>query len=398
MQCWIFRFANIVGPKVRSKGRTVIADFILRLQQDPSKLLILGNGRQAKSYLLSEECVNAMLFCVANAREPLNIFNLGCDDWLSVNQIADMVVEALGLHGVRYEYTGGEGGWPGDVPRFRLDVSRINRLGWRAKHNSAQAVALAVQTTLATRMAVRPRSRDSRTGSRTDAGRDPRPADWVPASALITESIPKPMVPVAGVPYLEHQLRELVRQKIHDVVLLTGYLGEQIEDYFGAGTPWGLTLHYSQEPQPLGTGGALRLALDRLAESFLVIYGDSYLPIDYPAVLRALETSSAGGLVVAYDNRFGDTSVKNNIDLDASNYVLRYEKDGEGLAYVEAGVLAFRRSVIQEIPLGKVFSLETQVFPQLIARRALLGYPTRTRFYDIGTPDRLQAFETLLTT
>jgi len=149
MQCWIFRFANIVGPKVRSKGRTVIGDFIHRLRQDSSRLLILGNGQQAKSYLLSEECVNAMLFGVEHAREPINIFNLGCDDWLSVNEIARMVTEAMGLKNVRYEYTGGEGGWPGDVPRFRLDVSRINQLGWRAKRDSAQAVAIAIQTTLA---------------------------------------------------------------------------------------------------------------------------------------------------------------------------------------------------------------------------------------------------------
>jgi UDP-glucose 4-epimerase len=150
MQCWVFRFANIVGPKVRSKGRTVIGDFIFRLRQDPSKLLILGNGQQAKSYLLSEECVSAMMFAVEHAREPLNIFNLGCADWLSVNEIAAMVTEALGLKGVRYEYTGGEGGWPGDVPRFRLDVGRINQLGWHARRNSAQAVAIAIQTTLET--------------------------------------------------------------------------------------------------------------------------------------------------------------------------------------------------------------------------------------------------------
>jgi UDP-glucose 4-epimerase len=150
MQCWIFRFANIVGPKVRSKGRTVIGDFIFRLQQDPSKLLILGNGQQAKSYLLSEECVSAMLFAVEHATEPVNIFNLGCADWLSVNEIANMVTEAMGLKGVRYEYTGGEGGWPGDVPRFRLDVTRINQLGWHAKRNSAQAVEIAIQTTHAT--------------------------------------------------------------------------------------------------------------------------------------------------------------------------------------------------------------------------------------------------------
>jgi UDP-glucose 4-epimerase len=149
MQCWTFRFANIVGPKVRKRGRTVIGDFIFRLTEDPRKLLILGNGEQAKSYLLSEECVEAMLFAVEHAKAPLNTFNLGCDDSLKVTDIAGLVVEAMGLSGVRYEFTGGEGGWPGDVPRFRLDVGAINRLGWKARRNSREAVASAVRSTLA---------------------------------------------------------------------------------------------------------------------------------------------------------------------------------------------------------------------------------------------------------
>jgi UDP-glucose 4-epimerase len=149
MQCWIFRFANIVGPKVRKRGRTVIGDFILKLRQDPRKLVILGDGKQAKSYLLSEECVEAMLFVVEHARAPLNVYNLGCDDSLEVTAIAAMVAEAMGLGGVEYEFTGGDGGWPGDVPRFRLDVTAINRLGWKARHNSAEAVSRAIRSTLA---------------------------------------------------------------------------------------------------------------------------------------------------------------------------------------------------------------------------------------------------------
>ena len=214
----------------------------------------------------------------------------------------------------------------------------------------------------------------------------------------ITETIPKPMAPVAGVPYLQYQLKELARQGVRDVVLLTGYLGEQIEQYFGTGASLGLSLRYSKEPHALGTGGAVRLAADTLADSFLIIYGDSYLPVNYRAVLSSLEqVPAADGLVVVYDNRGADTSVKNNIDLDTDGYVSRYEKDGEGLHYVEAGVLAFRRKVIDTLPAGEVISLEKEVFPKLIARRALLAYPTNTRFYDIGTPDRLRAFEELFT-
>jgi len=149
MDCWIFRFANIVGPKVRKTGRTVIGDFVANLIEGPSRLRILGDGRQAKSYLLSEECVEAMLFAVDHAPRGLHVFNLGCNDSLPVTRIAQMVVRAMGLDGVRFEYSGGEGGWPGDIPRFVLDVTAINRLGWRARHTSEEAVAQAIQSTLA---------------------------------------------------------------------------------------------------------------------------------------------------------------------------------------------------------------------------------------------------------
>jgi UDP-glucose 4-epimerase len=148
MRCWIFRFANIVGPKVRKKGGTVIGDFISRLRANPKVLRILGDGKQAKSYLLSSECVEAMFFAVEHATGALNVFNLGCDDSLPVTSIADLVVEAMGIQGVEYQFTGGEGGWPGDVPRFRLDVSAINRLGWVAQNNSRQAVESAIRSTL----------------------------------------------------------------------------------------------------------------------------------------------------------------------------------------------------------------------------------------------------------
>jgi UDP-glucose 4-epimerase len=158
MDCWIFRFANVVGPKVRKRGRTVIGDFIDKLQRDPTRLRVLGNGRQAKSYLLAEECVAAMLFAVERAPRGWNVFNLGCSDSLSVTRIAEMVAAAMGLSGVALEYTGGEGGWLGDVPRFRLDVTAINRLGWHARYNSEEAVALAINASLE---AIASRDRDS---------------------------------------------------------------------------------------------------------------------------------------------------------------------------------------------------------------------------------------------
>jgi UDP-glucose 4-epimerase len=146
--CWIFRFANIVGPKVRKRGKTVIGDFVNALSRDSARLRILGNGLQAKSYLLSEECVEAMLFAVEHAAPGFNVFNLGCSDSLEVRRIAQMVVAAMGLRDVGFEYTGGEGGWPGDVPRFTLDVSAIHRLGWQARRTSEEAVSVAIRATI----------------------------------------------------------------------------------------------------------------------------------------------------------------------------------------------------------------------------------------------------------
>jgi len=206
------------------------------------------------------------------------------------------------------------------------------------------------------------------------------------------------MAPVAGAPYLEHQLKLLARQGIGDIVLLTGYLGEQIEEYFGDGQRWSLRIRYSREMAPLGTGGALREARSLLAETFLVIYGDSYLPIPYAEVLALLEDSRATGVVVVYDNRFGDTSVRNNIALDEQCRVIRYNKesmDDPSLTHVEAGVLAFGRRMLDLLPPEGAVSLEKEIFPQLIARGDLLAYRTQQRFYDIGTPERLLAIQHL---
>src|ERR1051325_4111345 len=111
----------------------------------------------------------------------------------------------------------------------------------------------------------------------------------------MTKEGPKPMIRIAGAPYLEYQLKLLVSQGFYDVVILTGYLGEQIEDYFKDGKDLGLSIRYSRERQPLGTGGALRAAKELLSDKFLVIYGDSYLPIDYREVLSKLSESGAHG-------------------------------------------------------------------------------------------------------
>lgn len=215
----------------------------------------------------------------------------------------------------------------------------------------------------------------------------------------LTRDVPKPMVPVAGAPYLEHQIRILAAQEFRNIVLLTGYLGEQVEEHFGDGSRWGVRIAYSREPKPLGTGGALRLASPHLAPQFLLLYGDSLLPIRYREVLDPLDADPGlAGVLAVYDNALGDTSVKSNIALDAKGRILRYQKDAvSGMTHVEAGVLALRKSILDEMPDSEVVSLEQEVFPKLIAAGRLAGYSTTQRFYDIGTPERLAAIERYLT-
>jgi mannose-1-phosphate guanylyltransferase len=219
----------------------------------------------------------------------------------------------------------------------------------------------------------------------------------------LTRKIPKPMAPVAGMPYLEHQLRLLERQSLRDVLLLTGYLGDQIESYFGNGGRLGLRLRYSRERRPLGTGGALREARRLLDDRFLLMYGDSLLPIEYAGAARRLQDSAALGVIVVYQDPSGDTAVRPNVALDRSGLVARYDKSAAtdaGLEYVEAGVSCFRRDVLDLIPDGAPdgdpVSFEQCVFPRLIDRRQLAGLPTQQRFYDIGTPDRLRVIEEYL--
>jgi NDP-sugar pyrophosphorylase family protein len=215
----------------------------------------------------------------------------------------------------------------------------------------------------------------------------------------LTRKIPKPMVPVAGVPYLEHQLRLLALQSFRDILLLTGYLGEQIESYFGNGARLGLRLRYLREEQPQGTGGALRDARRHLAETFLLLYGDSLLPIPYNAAGARLKDSAALGVIVVYRDPSGETAVRPNVALDRSGLVTRYDKTaapGPALEYVEAGVSCFRREVLDLLPGDVPASFEQCVFPRLIERRQLAAFPTSQRFYDIGTPARLRAIEEYL--
>lgn len=123
---WIFRFVSLLGPRY-THGHVV--DFFRKLKADPTRLPVLGNGLQKKSYLHVADCVAAMLVAVDRAREPINVFNLGHGDWIDVKQSIAVITKAMGVS-PRIEFAGGERGWPGDSPKILLDTKRIRSLGW----------------------------------------------------------------------------------------------------------------------------------------------------------------------------------------------------------------------------------------------------------------------------
>lgn len=143
LQAWLFRFANIVGAR---GTHGVIFDFIHKLRADPNRLEVLGNGRQEKSYMEVIDCASAMIHLVDSQDEPVNYFNLGSSDTCSVRRIAEIVIEESGLPDVSIEYTGGDRGWAGDVPKAMLDPTRMNSAGFSVRYNSEGAVRHTAQT------------------------------------------------------------------------------------------------------------------------------------------------------------------------------------------------------------------------------------------------------------
>lgn len=144
IQSWIFRYCSIVSGKARTSGNMVVPDLMHKLQKDPTRLEILGDGNQTKPSLHVRECVDAMQFVVANCKDQVSIHNIGAPDAISVTRQAELVCEAMGVNPA-FIYTGGAGGWPGDVPSFRMCVEKLAALGWRAKRTSEEAVKLAIQ-------------------------------------------------------------------------------------------------------------------------------------------------------------------------------------------------------------------------------------------------------------
>jgi NDP-sugar pyrophosphorylase family protein len=204
----------------------------------------------------------------------------------------------------------------------------------------------------------------------------------------ITHKVPKCLVEVAGRPFIDHQLDLLRRNGIRGVVLCLGHLGDRVADHVGDGSRHGLEVRYSFDGDKLlGTGGALRRALPLLGESFWVLYGDSYLDIDYRAVLDAFQRRPVLGLM---------TVLGNTNQWDKSNVVFR---DGQLVCYdkrnprpqmqhIDYGLSLFRRAALERIAENAVSDL-ADLMHDLVERGEMIGFEVHKRFYEIGSPQGL---------
>jgi NDP-sugar pyrophosphorylase family protein len=207
----------------------------------------------------------------------------------------------------------------------------------------------------------------------------------------ISGTTPKSMVLIEGKPFLEYQIEFLKRAGITDLVLCVGYLSEKIERYFGDGHKFGVTITYSYDGNNfLGTAGALKRAESLLKEYFFVIYGDSYLFLDFQEVYANFRKSNTLALMVVY---------KNNNLYDLSNVAIengmisRYDKTNTtgDLRYIDYGTLIFGKHVMDLIPPDQMYPLE-RVIVDLILQREISAFEATERFYEIGSHKGMDEF------
>jgi NDP-sugar pyrophosphorylase family protein len=210
-----------------------------------------------------------------------------------------------------------------------------------------------------------------------------------------TDKIPKALLSVAGEPFLVHQLRLLRSEGFRKIVLCVGYLGELIEAKIGDGKRVGLQIDYSFDgPTFLGTGGALKRAISKLGEQFLVIYGDSYMPVNYAPVVEAFVLSEKLALMTVF---------KNEGRWDASNVwfeagkIRRYDKRLRmaEMRHIDYGIAVLNAAVFTSFPDNQPFDL-ADVYSRLVSQNQMVAYEVKQRFYEIGSPEGLAELDSLL--
>jgi len=203
----------------------------------------------------------------------------------------------------------------------------------------------------------------------------------------ITNTVPKPMLPVGGRPFLDYQLWFLRKSGITKVVMCVGYLSETVKAHYGAVPPFGLHIVFSHEPVPAGTGGALGLARSHLDETFFVLNGDTILDLDLGALGTLLvEDPVALGALALRD--MSDAGRYGRVSMEGRRITGFAEKSAGGPGLISGGVYCLRRSALDLLPAPPC-SLEKDLFPRLAGEGRLLGKSCDGYFIDIGLPETL---------
>ncbi|HEY1793759.1 MAG TPA: nucleotidyltransferase family protein [Opitutaceae bacterium] len=211
----------------------------------------------------------------------------------------------------------------------------------------------------------------------------------------ITERIPKLLVEVAGQPFFNHQIRLLKKSGLTKMVLCLGHLGEMIVEQYGDGSSWGVEIQYSFDgPVLLGTGGALIRALPKLGENFYVLYGDSYLPIDYQPVGAAFLASGRLGLMTVFENR-GKYDTSNVFFEDGAIRAYDKRHKDSRMRHIDYGLGAFSRRAFDSFPKDAAVDLAA-VQMRLLARGELAGFEVPERFFEVGSHAGLEELNRLL--
>lgn len=200
----------------------------------------------------------------------------------------------------------------------------------------------------------------------------------------LTEERPKAMIMIEDRPFLEYQIELLRKNGIKEIVLCVGYLADQVKDYFGDGTGFGVDIRYSEEQgQLLGMAGALKNAEPLLAEEFLAMNGDSYLLLDYAEIMSCFKRRNELGLMVVYRNH--NRYRASNVAIEGEMVTI-YDRNERLplMTYIDAGLWALRKRALSLIPQCRPVS-QDEFFYKLIERNQLLAFEVSQRFYEIGS-------------
>jgi NDP-sugar pyrophosphorylase family protein len=207
----------------------------------------------------------------------------------------------------------------------------------------------------------------------------------------LTKNQPKSMLQIDGKPFLAYQLEFLRRAGVEDIILCIGHLGEQIEKHFGRGRTYGVNIRYSYDDKPLGTAGTLRQAEKLLDDPFFIIYGDSYVHLDFGYVMSQFNSQNKLALMTVFKNHNRYDGSNTEIEGNMVKKFSKKEKTSR-MVYVEYGVDVFRREVLKMVPANVFYSLD-DLFPRLISQEELIAFKVNERFYEIGSLQGLKEFE-----